>query len=111
MSHLEVKTAERNQTCEIFTSSAGGALIQNCLTTIYTKMTVYSTLRRTKDEYQAMERAKANLGFKPPVDFWKPATAEEDDGDDVKCNKDAYTSIRIPMTLDGHTQRLKSKYE
>ena len=75
-------------------------------------MTVTSTLRRTKDEYHAMEKAKANLGFKPPVDFWKPASnRDEDDADDYKYNKESYTTVSIPLNVDGAKLKDKPKYE
>ena len=74
------------------------------------KMTVFSTLRRTKDEYQAMERRKANLGFKPPIDFWKPPQKDEDAEND-RINKEIYTTIKIPFQVDGFKQTQRPKYD
>ena len=58
-----------------------------------------------------MERAKANLGFKPPIDFWKPAvTRDTDEAEDYKYNKESYTTVSIPLNLDGHSQKDKPSY-
>ena len=70
-------------------------------------MTVHSTLRRTEDEIQCMERKKADIGLMPPVDFWPTVEQTKEAKDDYSKNKEALNwntdqsqhSMQIPYTL------------
>ena len=73
-------------------------------------MTVLSKPRRTRDEYQSMELKKAELGVPPAIDFWKPMVTKADE-DDIKKKKDTFTTITIPLQLDGDSTANVPSYE
>ena len=61
-------------------------------------MVVFSTLRRSKQELEALERGKARLGLAPAIDFYSQDVQEEkkDEDGSVK-DKENYRKFDVPL--------------
>ena len=73
-----------------------------------------STLRRTREEIEAMESKKAELGVPPAIDFWtsmsKTDKEEAEEAAEVKYKKNLFTTISVPLAVDSSTKD-KHTYE
>ena len=60
-------------------------------------MTVFSTLRHTKQERLDMEAKKAEMGVLPAIDFWPKFIKKNDDSSDLdvlKMKKDILSAFQ-----------------
>lgn len=65
-------------------------------------MVVLSTMRRTKDEILALNRAKAELGVPPPIDFYTFETKREKKGEksDSEMERDEYRTFEVRLSKE-----------
>ena len=63
-------------------------------------MVVLSTLRKTKEENLALEKAKAELGVPPPIDFYTFETKREQKGEKTnsEMERDEYRTFEVNLS-------------
>ncbi|GAX22752.1 putative transposase [Fistulifera solaris] len=73
-------------------------------------MAVLSTMKRSKDEIVALEKAKAALGVPPPIDFYTFETKRERNGEktDSEMERDEYRTFEVNLS---NAEGRDDKYE
>ena len=56
-----------------------------------------STLRRTKDEIEFMNRKKAEIGIQPPIEFWASVPVRKEGN--VSKTKNLFATFSVPLNF------------